>query len=117
MTPSVSGIEPAAARPLSSLVTPTEQGIASRVLVRTAGGTVTLFAFDAGQDVSTHTTAFEALALIQEGALMLTIGDATVRATAGTVVRLPANVPHAVSAPEPARMLLVMFRTEAPADQ
>ena len=74
---------------------------------------MTLFAFDAGQDISTHTTAFEAVALVLEGALMLTIGDAVVRATAGTVVRLPANVPHAVSAPEPARMRLVMFRTDA----
>lgn len=106
------GIEPAVARRLSELVTPTEQGIASRVLLRTSGGSTTLFAFDAGQDISTHTTAYEALAVVLDGALTITIGDVTVSATAGSVVRLPANVPHAVSAPEAARMLLVMFRTE-----
>jgi quercetin dioxygenase-like cupin family protein len=39
----------------------------------------------------------------------LTIGGAPVRATPGTIVRLPAAVPHAVEAPEPARMMLVML--------
>jgi hypothetical protein len=34
---------------LLSLVTPTEHGIASRVLGKTSGGNVTLFAIDAGQ--------------------------------------------------------------------
>ena len=113
MTPPVSGIESAAAQPLSALITPTEQGIASRVLLRAPGGTMTLFAFDAGQDISSHATAFEAMAQVLEGTISFTIGEASVRAAAGTVVRLPANVPHALSAAEPARMLLVMFRTDA----
>jgi len=33
---------------IHSLVTPTEQGTASRALARTAGGNLTLFTFDAG---------------------------------------------------------------------
>ena len=37
---------------LDGLVTPTAQGIASRVLARTAAGNVTLFAFDAGEELS-----------------------------------------------------------------
>jgi quercetin dioxygenase-like cupin family protein len=116
MAPPVQGLEPAVARALADLITPTEQGIASRVLVRTPGGSTTLFAFDAGQEISTHSTSFEALAFVLDGAVTLTIGEATVRATPGTVVRLPANVPHAVAAPEAARMLLVMYRTDAAGD-
>jgi quercetin dioxygenase-like cupin family protein len=103
-------IPPGAALPLPSLVTPTEQGIASRVLAKTGGGNVTLFAFDAGQGLTEHTSPFEALVMVLEGALTLTIGGAPVRATPGTIVRMPANVPHAVEAPEAARMLLVMLR-------
>ena len=94
---------------LQSLVTPTEQGIASRVLARSTGANITLFAFDAGQGLTEHTTPFEALVLVLEGALTLTIGGAPVRATPGTIVRMPAGVPHAVDAPEPARMLLIML--------
>ncbi len=95
---------------LQALVTPTEQGIASRVLARSTGANITLFAFDAGQGLTEHTTPFEALVLVLEGALTLTIGGAPVRATPGTIVRMPAGVPHAVDAPEPARMLLIMLK-------
>jgi len=59
---------------LDSLVTPTAQGIASRVLARTAAGNITLFAFDAGEELSEHTAPFDALALTVSGALVLTIG-------------------------------------------
>ena len=41
--------------------------------------------------------------------MTLTIGGTAVRADAGTIVRMPANVPHAVDSPEAARMLLVML--------
>ena len=92
-----------------SLVTPTAQGIASRVLARTTAGNITLFAFDAGQGLTEHSSPFDALVMVLEGALTLTIGGQPVRATPGTIVRMPADVPHAVDAPEPARMLLIML--------
>ena len=74
------------------------------------GGNVTLFAFDAGQELSEHTAPFDAFVLVLEGALTLTIGGTPVRAIPGTIVRMPANIPHAVDAREPARMLLIMLR-------
>lgn len=102
---------------LHSLVTPTEQGIASRVLARTSGGNLTLFAFDAGQELTEHTSPFDALVMVLEGSLMLTVGGKEIRATPGTIVRMPATVPHAVSAPEPARMLLIMLREPVPTSE
>ena len=106
-------IPPAEALALASLVTPTAQGIASRVIAKTGGGTVTLFAFDAGQGLSEHTAPFEALVLVLEGALDLTVGGQPVRAVPGAIVRMPPNVPHAVDATEPTRLLLVMLREDA----
>ncbi|MDH4064014.1 MAG: cupin domain-containing protein [Acidobacteriota bacterium] len=106
----MSAIPAAEALALASLVTRTDQGIASRVLAKTGGGTVTLFAFDTEQGLSEHTTPFEALVLVLEGELTLTIGGSSVRSVPGTIVRLPAGVPHAVHAPVPARMLLVMLK-------
>ena len=91
-------------------ITPTEQGIASRVLARNGGGNITLFAFDAGQGLTEHTSFFEALVLTLDGSLTLTIGGTPVTASPGTIVRMPANVPHAVDAPKAARMLLIMLR-------
>jgi quercetin dioxygenase-like cupin family protein len=98
---------------LQSLITPTEQGIASRVLAKSGGGNMTLFAFDAGQTLTEHTSPFDAFVMVLGGVLTLTIGGAAVRAAPGTIVRMPAGVPHAVDAPEAARMLLVMLREPA----
>ena len=106
-------IPPAEALALAALITPTEHGIASRVLAKTSGGTVTLFAFDSGQGLSEHTAPFDALVLVLEGALDLTVGGQPVRAVPGAIVRMPANIPHAVEATEPTRMLLIMLRERA----
>jgi quercetin dioxygenase-like cupin family protein len=113
MTNDGQAVPAARALALSTLVTPTERGIASRVLARTAGGSVTLFAFDAGQGLEEHTSPFDALVLVQEGTLALTIGGERVHATPGTIVRMPGGVPHALEAPVPTRMLLVMLRRAA----
>ena len=94
---------------LHSLIAPTAQGIASRVLARSSGGNVTLFAFDAAQGLTEHRSPFDALVLVLEGALTLTIGSTSIQATPGSIVRMPADVPHAVDAPGPARMLLIML--------
>jgi quercetin dioxygenase-like cupin family protein len=102
---------------LATLVTPTAKGIASRVLARTGGGNITIFAFDAGQELSEHTAPFDALVMVLEGALKLTIGGEDVIAAPNTIVRMPADIPHAVYATEPSRMLLIMLREPKPAPQ
>lgn len=106
-------LHPAEAHLLRALITPTEQGIASRVLAKTDGGSLTLFAFDAGQELSEHTTPYDALVMVLEGALTLTIGGTAVNAAPGSIVRMPGHVPHAVTALAPTRMLLLMLREPA----
>jgi quercetin dioxygenase-like cupin family protein len=108
--PNDTAVPAAQALLLADLVTPTAHGIASRVLAKTGGGNVTLFAFDGGQALEEHTSPFDALVLVLEGSLDLTIGGTRVPATPGSVVRMPGGVPHALEAPEAARMLLIMLR-------
>lgn len=95
---------------LETFVTATAHGIASRVLARTAAGNITLFAFDAGEELSEHTAPFAALVVTLSGALVLTIGGRDVPTIPQSVVLMPANVRHAVRATEPSRMLLIMLR-------
>ena len=111
----MSTIPPAEALLLQPLVTPTEHGIASRVLAKTSAGSVTVFAFDARQGLSEHSTPFDALVLVLDGDVTLTIGGTAIRATSGTITRMPANVPHAVDAVGASQLLLIMLR-ERPAD-
>jgi len=95
---------------LTELVEVAPGAIVSRVLAKSGGGNVTLFAFDQGQGLSEHAAPFDALVQVVDGSLDVTIGGIEVRVSAGEIVRMPADVPHALAAPEPARMLLTMLR-------
>lgn len=98
---------------LADLVAYQSGSVVSKRLLKTSGGSITLFAFDAREGLSEHTTPHEALILILEGAAEVTVAGQSVRAAAGTFVPLPASVPHAVHALEPFKMLLVMLREPA----
>jgi quercetin dioxygenase-like cupin family protein len=84
--------------------------IVSRTLVKREKGTITLFAFDAGQALSEHTAPFDALVHVLDGEAEVSVGGRPHRVAPGEVVLLPAGVPHAVRAPVPFRMLLTMIR-------
>ncbi|MEO7133159.1 MAG: cupin domain-containing protein [Vicinamibacterales bacterium] len=111
--PTTSTIPAAEAIDLNNLLAAATAGIASRVLTKNSGGSLTLFAFGAGEGLSEHTTPFDALVLTLDGALTLTIGGKAVSAAPGTVVLLPATIPHAVEATVASRMLLMMLREPA----
>ena len=83
---------------LAGLVDYADGGIVSRTLAETSGGTVTLFAFDAGQGLSEHSAPFDALGEVLEGRVELVIGGKAVEAGAGERVVMPADMPHAVRA-------------------
>lgn len=86
--------------------------IVSRTLAKARGGSLTLFAFDAGQELSEHTAPFDAFVQVLDGSVELTIGGERVVAKAGETVRMPAGIPHAVRAIEPFKMLLSMVREQ-----
>ncbi len=95
---------------LAGLAGYSEGSVVSRTLTDGKAGTITLFAFDAGQGLSEHSAPFDAFVQVVEGRVELTIGGETVHASAGEVVLMPADVPHSVRAVERFKMLLVMIR-------
>lgn len=94
----------------ASIVDYAPQGIVSRVILRRPNGSVTLFAFDAGQELSEHTAPFEALLSVVEGRATVFIDRREYVVGCGETVRLPAGIPHAVRANEPFKMMLTMVR-------
>ena len=84
--------------------------VVSRTLVRKPAGTVTVFAFDAGEGLSEHTAPFDALAINIEGEAEISISGVPHRIGPGRLLRLPAGEPHAVKAITPFKMLLVMIK-------
>ena len=84
--------------------------VISRTLIENKAGTITLFAFDAGQVLSEHSAPFDAVVQVLDGETELTIGGKKLNATSGQMVVMPANVPHAVQARQKFKMLLTMLR-------
>lgn len=103
-------LPPSAPVTLAALVDYAPGSVVSRALVQSKPASVTLFAFDEGQGLNEHTTPYDAHVLVVDGEASLTIGGETMTARAGEIVRLPADVPHALEARVPFKMLLVMIR-------
>ena len=87
-----------------------EDAIVSRTIVTTDGGTVTVFAFDAGQGLSEHTAPFDALVQVLEGEAEIVIGGEPFTVGSGQMILMPADVPHAVNAGRRFKMMLTMLR-------
>jgi quercetin dioxygenase-like cupin family protein len=106
-------IPTAKAMDLASLVDYAEASIVSRTIAENKAGTLTLFAFAAGQGLSEHQAPFDAVVQVLDGEAELRIGGRKVLARAGQLVVMPASVPHAVKAPRRFKMLLTMLRAPA----
>ncbi|MBS0484803.1 MAG: cupin domain-containing protein [Proteobacteria bacterium] len=85
-------------------------GVVSRTIVKKKTGTVTVFAFDAGEGLSEHTTPFEALVINLEGEAKISIAGVPHRLQKGDLLKLTAGLPHAVKAITPFKMLIIMIR-------
>ncbi len=84
--------------------------VVSREIIRKQVGTVTLFAFDAGQGLSEHTAPFDALVQVVDGRAEITIGGEVHQVAMGELVVMPAGIPHALQAVVPFKMILTMIR-------
>lgn len=104
------------AHPLTELIEIAEGAVVSRVLAKTTGGNVTLFAFDRNQGLSEHTAPFDALVQLVDGSLQLTTAGKGVVLAPGEIALMPASVPHALHAFEPSRMVLTMLRSSTEGD-
>jgi quercetin dioxygenase-like cupin family protein len=96
---------------LSDLVSYQDGAVVSRIVIKRDTGNVTLFAFDAAQELSEHTTPYEVLVQVVDGEAEITIAAKPYRLRTGDVIILPAHQPHAVKAISRFKMLLTMIRS------
>lgn len=100
------------ARPLklADLAGYQEHSIVSREIIKKTTGTVTVFAFDAGEGLSEHTAPFDALVYALEGRGEIMIAGTLHQLREGEMIIMPAHRPHAVKAAERFKMLLVLIK-------
>ena len=96
--------------PLAGMVAVQPGAVVSRTVVSKPVGTVTVFAFDQGQGLSTHSAPYDALVWILEGEAEIAIDGQPLQAKTGDMVLMPANRPHALNALRPFKMALVMIK-------
>ncbi len=97
---------------LKDLVAIDDGAVVSKTLLKKEAGNLTLFSFDAGQGLTEHTSPFDAAVYIVEGAAEIAMGGDTITAKEGELLIMPANVPHALHAARPFKMLLIMIRSK-----
>jgi len=95
---------------MADMVTVQPDAVVSRTVITKKAGTVTLFAFDKGQGLSTHSAPYDAMVWILEGEAGITIDKKKLKAKVGDMVIMPANIPHGLHATQPFKMALVMIK-------
>lgn len=95
---------------LADLVTYQDGQVVSKTLVQNPSVSLTLFSFDKGEEISTHSSHGDAMVYVIDGQAEITIGGEKFNVKAGETIVMPSEVPHAVAAPEKMKfMLTVVF--------
>ena len=95
---------------LAALVDYQTGAVVSRQVIKSSGGNITLFAFDADQELSQHTAPFDALVHVLDGEADIKISGQLFQLKAGDGIILPANAPHALLARKKFKMLLTLIQ-------
>ena len=89
-----------------------EGQVMSRTLSQNKYVSITLFAFDKGEEIGSHDSTGDAMVYIMDGTARITIGDETNMVKKGEVIVMPAQVAHALFAVERFKMILtVVFKS------
>ena len=85
-----------------------EGQIVSKTLAQNDAVSLTLFAFEKGEEISTHDSIGDAMVHVIDGIGQFTVDGAEHICKAGDVLVMPAKKPHAVFAKEDFKMLLTV---------
>ena len=104
----------ATALPLAAQVECQPGQIASKTLIQNASVGITLFAFDANEEISAHTSTGDAMVLVLEGTAQVTISGQSHTVKAGEVIIMPAGQPHECAHKSASRCCLPLFLPPRP---
>lgn len=94
---------------LADLVEIQKGQIVSKTLVQNQSVSVTLFAFDKGEEISTHESNGDAMVTVLEGTGKFTVDGTEFILNEGETLVMPAKKPHAVYGQESFKMSLVVI--------
>ena len=80
----------------------------SRTLAQGKPVSITLFAFDEGEEISSHSSSGDALVYLLDGQAEITVGGEKFNLKKGETIVMPAGIPHALNAVKQFKMLLIV---------
>lgn len=87
--------------------------VVSKTLAQNEAVSITVFAFDKNEEISTHDSSGDAMVTVLAGTGIFTVDEKEHTVTKGETLIMPAKIPHAVFAKEAMKMLLiVVFKTK-----
>lgn len=98
---------------LETVVAAQSGAVVSKVIHRDDGLDVTVFAFDSSEGLAEHTAARPAILQLLKGRIRLTVDGDEVDMVPGTWVHMSQGAPHALTALEPALLLLTLLPAAA----
>ena len=104
----IKNMEQAAVLKLKEQVAYQPGQVVSKTLAQNDALSVTLFAFDKGEEISTHESGGDAFVTCLDGVGRITIDGETYILREGDSIVMPAKHPHAVYGEENFKMLLVV---------
>lgn len=105
----IKNLEHSTVLPLAEQVDYLAGQIVSKTLCQNQYHSMTLFAFDKGEEISTHESGGDAMVLCLDGTGKITIEGKEYVLNAGESIIMPAKKPHAVYGQEQFKMLLVVL--------
>ena len=106
----IKNIDFSEAQSLVDLVDYEDGRVVSRTFAQNPSLSLTLFAFDRGEGVSTHTAPGDAMLQVLDGEALVNIDGKEMTVGDGEVVVMPANIPHSVDAVQRFKMLLTVVK-------
>ena len=82
--------------------------VISKTLAQNDAVSVTLFAFEKGEEIGTHDSIGDAMVTVLDGVGEFTVGGVKHICKAGEALVMPATIPHAVYAVKRFKMLLTV---------
>lgn len=83
--------------------------IISKTLVQNKNVSITLFSFDKGEEISSHTSEGDAMVTVLDGTGKFTVGEEEFMLNKGETLIMPAGIPHAVYGEDKFKMLLTVI--------
>lgn len=93
---------------MASLVEYQKGQVVSRTLAQGKPVSITLFAFDEGEEISSHSSSGDAFVYLLDGQAEITVGGEKFNLKKGETIVMPAGIPHALNAVKQFKMLLIV---------